>query len=1088
MPETTTVTVLFTDVVGSTSLRQRRGEHGAQAILDAHNEIVRQQLKEHAGREVKTTGDSFMAAFDSARKAVECAIDIQRSLSSYNRNNPREPVTVRIGLHTGEAISAGGDLFGTSVDAAARIMSRAEAEQILLSDLSKTVLGSAKDLNFRPHKRVALKGLEGRWLLWEAVWRTEPRPDHDTAQTETSAESLKRTPYIGRSEEQTLFRQAIQRTVNGIGGVVLIGGEAGVGKTRLVDEVTAEAKAQGVFVVRGHCSDMEGAAPYLPFVEAIEYGLAVTARDAFRDAMGDAAPEIARFVPKVRVAYPDMPPPAALPTDQARHYMFECVGDFFERAATANPLLIVLEDLHWADVSTTQLLESVARRAPRARLLVIGTYRDIDLTRADPFTRGVENLSRLPSVTRISLRRLRAIDVEKMLSALSGRPPPEQLVRLVFSETEGVPFFVEEVYRHLAEEQRLTDVTGAWLPDVHIGEIEVPETVRLVLGRRIDRINEAAQRILMTAACIGRAFTFELLANVAEDDEEKLLDALDEAEHARLLIAEEGREPRYVFAHEQIRQTLLGRLSLARRQRLHRRVADAVERLHAANLDEHVSDLAYHLAQAGVRDRAATYLQRSGVSAAARLATPEALACFAKAADLAGPGPIRRAALRARGELLMGLFRGKEAVTDLECAMREAAADGAAQEEMEALLRLGRAYYVVGLDHKPGIAQSLNALYRARDLAVRLNDLRGEARALIPTHYHVDFEPTFRTEAKANGERALAIARDLGDADLEVDALRAVHRLGSNTVRLESIEPIAAALERRGDLITLNEHIFHAMWTFWRSGHLAQCVATCERGTALAERLGIPPVQYGTIKSFALVDLGRFDEALQALDQEVADEAHPFGRTFQGLGRLQWFHHAANYARVIAEAPQVIASAKALQRNWMVPWVQDLLALAIVATAEDTSDESRLAAQAEAAGGRLMEDALIAALLRCGHPAKALAECEPRLAKLKADGLFRNYWVTDGLRLRVLLALGRLDEAVAGADAAIQVVGPLGFKALEWRLHATRASALERLGRTEALAAQRTATTLFSKLAETLHDPATRATFLAQPDASSLHS
>lgn len=1088
MTETSTVTVLFTDVVGSTSLRQLRGERNAQAILDAHNEIVREQLKEHAGREVKTSGDSFMAAFDSARKAVECAIGIQRSLSNHNRKHPSEPISVRIGLHTGEAILTGGDLFGTSVDAAARIMSRAQAEQILLSDVSKTVLGSAKDLTLRPHKRVALKGFQERWLLWEAVWQVGGKPDHQSTAIGTNEDGVKRTPYIGRSEERAVLRQAIHRSINGTGGIVLISGEAGVGKTRLVDEVTAEAKAQGLFAVRGHCSDMEGAPPYLPFVEAIEYGLSVTGRDAFRDAMGDAGPEIARFVPKVRIAYPDMPPPAALPTDQARHYMFECVGDFFERAAVNSPLLVVLEDLHWADISTTQLLESVARRVARARLLVIGTYRDVDLTRTDPFTHGVETLSRLPSVTRIGLKRLGAIDVEKMLAALSGRSPPEQLVRLIFNETEGVAFFVEEVYRHLAEEQRLTDANGAWLPEVQIGEIEVPETVRLVLGRRIDRITDAAQKILVTAACIGRAFTFDLLSQVAEIDEEALLDALDEAERARLLTAEEVREPRYVFAHEQIRQTLLGRLAFARRQRLHRRVADAIETLFAGNLEAHVSDLAYHLTQAGVRDRAANYLHRSGVAAAGRLATPEALASFAKAADLAGPGPIRRAALRARGELLMGLFRGKEAVSDLENAMHEAANDGAEDEQMEALLRLGRAYYVVGLDHKPAIGQSLNALHRAHGLAIRLGDRRAEARALIPTHYHVDFEPSYRAEARANGERALSIARELNDPDLEIDALRAVHRLGNNSVRLESIETIAEALERRGDLITLNEHIFHAMWTFWRGAYFIRCVATCERGMALAERLGIPPVQYGTIKSLALIDLGRFDQALVALDQEVADADHPFGRTFQGLGRLQWLHQAADHMRVISEAPQVIASAKALQRSWMVPWAENILAFAFVATASDVTPEADLITTVEASGAKLVDDALIAFHLRFGRPAHALNDCEARLSRLKAEGLMRNYWITEELRIRALLALGRFEEVIAAADSAIQIGEKLDFWILVWRLHAARASALNELGLTEALDARQVGSNVLLKIAETLRDPVGRAQFLAQPEARALQS
>jgi predicted ATPase len=227
--------------------------------------------------------------------------------------------------------------------------------------------------------------------------------------------------------------------LGGVGGVALIAGEAGLGKTRLVDEIAVEARARGMFVVRGQCYDMEGAPPYVPFVEAIEYALNVVPRDTFRAAMGEAGPEIARFVPKVRVAYPDLPPPVALPTDQAHHYMLESVCDFFERSAAIQPMLMVLEDLHWADESTSQLLESVARRVERAALLVLGTYRDVDLGPRDPFMRGIEHLSRLATVSRITLKRLSAGEVGDILRALSGREPPERLARLVYAETEGCP-------------------------------------------------------------------------------------------------------------------------------------------------------------------------------------------------------------------------------------------------------------------------------------------------------------------------------------------------------------------------------------------------------------------------------------------------------------------------------------------------------------------------------------------------------------------------------------------------------------------------------------------------------------------------
>jgi class 3 adenylate cyclase len=1086
MTETTTVTVLFTDVVGSTRLRQHQGETVAHEIMNEHNEIVRRQIGEHAGQEVKTAGDSFMVAFDSARKAVECAVSVQRALHDYNRQHPAYPVKVRIGLHTGEAIRTGNDLFGTSVDAAARIMAKAGGEQILVSDILKSILGSAKDLGFKDHKRVQLKGFPERWRLWEVSWRSEAEAVASEAIAAGVASDTGRTPYVGRSEERSVLRQAVSRAVAGGGGVVLIAGEAGLGKTRLVDEIAAEAKASGMFVVRGQCYDMEGALPYVPFVEAIEYGLTVTTGDAFRSAMGDAGPEIARFVPKVRVAYPDLPPPLALPSDQARHYMFESVCDFFGRAAAIQPMMIVLEDLHWADESTTQLLESVARRVGRAPLLVIGTYRDVDLHPGHPFMRGIEHLSRLQTVSRITLKRLSAIEVAGMLRGLSGQEAPERLVQLIYSETEGVPFFVEEVYRHLAEEHRLTDAAGKWLPQVEVGEVEVPETVRLVLGRRIDRIGETAQRILTTAACIGRTFTFEFLAALAEEKENDLLDALDEAERTRLLVAQEGRQPRFVFAHEQIRQTLLGRMSFVRRQRLHRRVADTLERIHAGHLDEHVSDLAYHLVQAGARERAAEYLHQAGTSAAARLATPEALAFFARAAELAGPGPARRAALRTRGELLLGLFRGREATIDLELAMREAAEQGATAEEMEALLRLGRAYYVVGLDHRPAIAQSLQALERARQLAVQLGDRRGEARALIPTHRHVDFDREYWAQATENANRALAIARELADEDLEVDALRAAHRMGTVTARRDGIERIAAALERRGDLIALNEHLFDSMWTYWGAAQFVDCIACCDRATALASRLGIPPVQYGTIKSFALVDLGRFDEAWQALEQEVADDEHPFGQAFQHLGRTFWYASAGDFDRVIRNVPRIRADAAKLQRSWMIPWADDLMASAIVAASPDGTSEAGLRAKAKPSGRHLAGESFVAAQLLAGKAEAALAECDRRLPQLEGEGRVRAYWIFEELRIQALLALNRFNDVCSAVEAALAFVAPLGWRTLAWRLQASRVAALDQLGDLSAAAERRTAVELLTAVAGTLRDTSVRGRFLSQRAATRL--
>lgn len=1081
MPETTTVTVLFTDVVGSTSMRQRQGDTAGHQIMSAHNDIVRREIQQHAGREVKTIGDSFMVAFDSARRAVECAIAVQRSLHERNRSTSEEPVLVRIGLHTGEAIREGDDLFGTSVDAAARVMSRAEGEQILVSEVVKAVLGAAKDIDFADRGRFRLKGFPERWHLWQVVWQTEERP--------VEAAPAERTPFVGRFDEREALRRLLERAQSGRGGVALVGGEAGVGKTRLTDEIATEARARGLFVVHGHCYEMEGAPPYIPFVEAIEYGLRVTPRDLFRTAMGEAAPEIARLVPKVAVAFPDLPPAIDLPPEQAQHYMFESVCDFFERAATAIPLLIVLEDLHWADESSAQLLERVARRAEAAPLLVIGTYRDTDLGPSAPFMRAIERLSRVPSVTRITLKRMARAEVGQIIRGLSGRTPPEGLVDVLFRETDGVPFFVEEVYRHLAEERRLLDEAGNWLPDVAVGEVEVPETVRVVLGRRIDRVSESAQRIITVAAAIGHAFPYRFLATLVDEPEDALFDALDEAERARLVVATEGPDPSFTFAHEQIRQTLLGRLSSLRRQRLHVRIADAIEAFYPRDLDDHVSDLAYHLSQGGARERAAAYLVRAAGHAAARLATTEALQQYGRAISLAEPGATRRLALRHRGRLLLALFRGAEAVADFQEAVRLAREDSAPAEELEGLLGLAPSHYVVSLDHGPSNVAHRETAERARALAVDLGDRANEARALIAGHWLASNDPGGRPAVVANVQRAVAIAGELHDETLDLEVRRAAFQFLTLAEREAESDTLGDILERRRELMALNEHLFGAMWVFLARARLQRCVDCCDRAVALAATLGIPPVQYATIRALALMDMGRFGDARDSLGQEVSDEAHPFGRAFQRWGRATWYLHTGDFVAAADAARATIPEARSLGRAWMEPAMNSAIALAAIGLrrrAGEPVDLDAVKREVESAGGHLEGEALAEALLASGDAEGALRETTARAAANEESGATLAWLVAAEHRARALLALGRDNDAASAAAEALALTAERGVGRLTWRLRASNATALDRLGSPDAAAERQAAARDLMAVAATIPDPAARANFLAQREAAQL--
>src|SRR3990172_574442 len=230
-----TVTIIFTDVVGSTALRTGRGDASAHQVLQAHFDLVRREIERHSGQEVKTIGDSFMVAFGSARRALECAIAVQRALEEHRRQHPEQAVHLRIGLNSGEVIQEQEDLFGAAVDAAARIKTKADGGQILVSETVRGLVGAAKEFEFIDRGRFRLKGFPERWRLYEVVWQ-----EHQAAVS--TAPFVERTPFVGREAERGELRRLLDQAVAGQGTVAMIGGEPGVGKTRLAEELAAEAR------------------------------------------------------------------------------------------------------------------------------------------------------------------------------------------------------------------------------------------------------------------------------------------------------------------------------------------------------------------------------------------------------------------------------------------------------------------------------------------------------------------------------------------------------------------------------------------------------------------------------------------------------------------------------------------------------------------------------------------------------------------------------------------------------------------------------------------------------------------------------
>lgn len=673
-----TVTILFTDVEASTELHVRHGDDAAAALLTAYEQLVREQLRRHDGVAVKSLGDGLMAAFSSARKAVACAVAIQRALDAAPRAAAEPAPRIRIGLHSGEVTRTESDLQGVAVSAAARVAAKASGGQILVAAVVKDLAGVMPGVAFANRGRFRLKGFPERWQLFEVVWRQQPEA------AATAATLSERSTFVGRERERAAVTAALDRALAGNGSLVMIGGEPGVGKTRLCEEVMREAEQRGCRVLLGRCYESEAAVPYMPFVEILEKASQVVDRDVFLQALGDSAPEIARVLPRLRRMYPQIPAPLELPPEQERRYLFNSIHEFLMRGAAIRPQLAVLEDLHWADESTLLLLQHLAAQLPGIRMLVLATYRDVELGVARPLANTLESLIRGGGAERMSLRRLDEARVGAMLRSLGGSSAPAALVSAVHRETEGNPFFVQEVFKYLAEKGILLDAQGAFKHDIALAELDVPESLRLVIGRRLERLSEASRAILAGAAVLGREFSYRLLELVSGVTPDALLDAVDEAERAHIITTADRREVTFTFSHELVRQTLLGQLSTPRRQRLHLRCADALATILGSEVDTHIAEVAHHLFEAGAfadGERTVTALRRAAERGLDAAAYEDALRLLDRALQVAAADDALTLARinEDLGLALRGAGRDDEALARWESALatyeREANAD-----------------------------------------------------------------------------------------------------------------------------------------------------------------------------------------------------------------------------------------------------------------------------------------------------------------------------------------------------------------------------------------------------------------------------
>lgn len=727
----------------------------------------------------------------------------------------------------------------------------------------------------------------------------------------------RRSPFVGRDAERAAVADALARAAHGNGSVFLVGGEPGIGKTRFAEEVGADSADRGFLALTGQCHESEEGRPYAPFAEIIEALCALVRRDDLSVALGEEAPELARLVPALRHWLPGLAEPLVLPPEQERAYLFSAVRRMLERLTTGRPLVLVLEDLHWCDLPTALLLQHIAQYASRLPLVVIGTYRDVELEPSRPFPTILEDLYKERLAQRMHLRRLDRDQVATIVRELARKDPPYRAVELIFDRTDGNPFFVEELFAHLTEEGKLVDERGEFRPLLDLDEAEVPEGIRLVLGRRLQRLSASAHEVLRVAAVIGRVFSYDVLAEVTAEG--SALEAVEEAVKAHLIIPTNGAlETHFSFAHELVRQSLLTELSAPRRQRLHLRVAEVLEQRGGAD-GEATTQIANHLYRAGTAadpHKTARYLRLAGRRAYEAAAHEDALELFENALGLWDEGDED-----GRGELLVDLALGYRSIGRLEDALsawrdalqiyeRRGEAERAGDICFDASGQLGwagrwgdsfemiqRGLALCGERPSSTTARLLasygslaaglgdvvtgqNVVERARQMAEEIGDDRLSAITMFARCLVMLYSMEAQESARA-GRRAAELLRDSADRwtlaeGLNFLAYSLVHsgQWDEADRVVEEGETETARLGHHSSLIWLRRH--KRIMTVGRTGDIAAYAAAARDDEAFCREIGHPYVgQALAAQGVASFWQGEWDVAIAKLEEAAALELPP---------------------------------------------------------------------------------------------------------------------------------------------------------------------------------------------------------------------
>jgi len=974
--------ILFTDLVGSTELSQSHTPDMAEEIRRQHSSILRQAITEHGGTEVKNLGDGVMVVFSSASAALACAVGMQQAVDLDNRRQQRTN-GLRVGVSAGEVVREENDYFGDCVVEAARLCARCEGGQVLLADVVRLLAGRRNTHECRSIGALTLKGLNTPVDTMQVMW---PRLENITTATRIPLPTrieLPTSSFVGRGEELHVINAAWSRVSAGSAReIVLVAGEAGLGKTTLVARAAREAFDQGATVLFGHCEE-DLVTPYQLFAETLRHYVTHAPEDELLAHVAEHGSELVRLVPALTGRIRDLPPTKATDAESERSLLFAAVVGILSAASAERPLVLLLDDIQWADKGSLLLLRHLGLNDRPMRLLVLATYRDNEVS---ALLDTLAALHRQTGVSRVELKGLDDGEVLQCVKAIVGDSIDDaalDLARAVHSETDGNPFFVTELVRHLTEIGAISQ-DGRWGAAGSADKLTLPDSVREVIGARVARLGAECGRVLGLAAIIGRDFDFDLLARASKLEEGALLDTLDRAMEAALIHELAEGVGRYSFAHGLIQHAVYQEFGATRRAVAHRIVAHALDDLCGQRPGLRIGELARHWCFAPQRDdapKAIAFAYQAGSAALSALAPADAIDYFASATALIREHGVSDPTMEL--DLAVGLGTAQRQTGDaafrdtLLAAGKRAAELGDTERLVRAALANDRGWHsTTGAVDAEKVAQLELALERLPA------DVPDRALVLGTLCAELAFGSTL-DHRRALADEALTIAEASGDDAILVRTLN--HMAFSLT--LPSL--LESSMRWTADALTRAERLGDPMQLYFAAMYRATAaVRACDITEAdrcyaiagtLVRQLGLPPLRWEY--TFHMAKRAQLAGDL-AEAERLAGEAATIGascgqpdtQTFFGvqLAAVSWMRGSMGDLAPLLEMM--------MQANPGLPTIRASLAMAY-AQAERFEDASRILGEFAATGYVLPEDAAwlngmteyADAAINCGEPRSAQA-------------------------------------------------------------------------------------------------------------------